>query len=65
MHAENGRVVLLSSKRQLTSPSDPLDRELSASELAEVVGYFEDLLTTGHTVREALQGIETVWRDHT
>lgn len=65
MHAENGCVVFLSSKRHLTSPSDPLDRDLSATERAEVVGFFEDLLTTGHTVREALQGIETVWRDHT
>lgn len=42
----------------------PLDRVLTSKERAELVGYFEDLLLTGHTPRQAIAGLTGVWADH-
>lgn len=41
----------------------PLDRVLTSSERAELVGYFDDLLLTGHTPRQAIEGLTGVWAE--
>lgn len=41
--------------------ASPLDQRLDLSEVAFLVEYIEDLLTTGHTPRQVLRAIEEVW----
>ena len=58
------KFLLAVAARQLLRPEDPLDWELTDAQQEEVVAYFSDLLYTGHTVRQALDAIQTVWADH-
>lgn len=46
------------------SNNEALNVVLEEEEISEIVEFFEILLSTGHTVREALQGIESVWAQH-
>lgn len=40
-----------------------LSRELGPEERATLMDYFADLIETGHSAREAITAIETVWAD--
>ena len=40
-----------------------LGRVLDAASGLDLIHYFGDLLESGHTVREAITAIETVWAD--
>lgn len=42
-------------------PSNPLDWRLSRAEAHQLTSFIEDLLFTGHTPREVVQGIQEVW----
>lgn len=45
----------------LERPESPLDWVLSNGEARQLTSFVEDLLFTGHTPRQVLQGIREVW----